>query len=427
MGVKNPKAKYPLPDNIHPEGLRCFQVLIPDEPHYVAAFRGAMLAYASPISWQDDPEHKAKEVGEVLAPLIADMETCEENMLDVRQNPTLPCILEKRPGSGDWEQFANLQLCPPKMRLSDGHLQWWDGSQWVDQPGSGDERFDGETTPPWPAPPAGETGNCLTAENVSALLKTQVDQWIELLAISAAVMTFVLVITGILTAFFIPPATPAIIGFIDILIGLGEAGLSGAFTSDVYDRFKCIISCHSQDDGSITTDDYEAIVNDVQHESGTAWDIIEIWIGWFGPVGLTRAAKSSGITSGNCDDCGCPWSDDFYIDAWNNLARATRNKTTVGKNYKVRCEGTWQVGDAPWGRINGDACYREASAPGDWTATDVVMWLDGSPLSPKPAYTPTHIYEVTVAGTGDYFGFICGDSNRSDNTGQIHVFVEQID
>lgn len=380
MGVKNPKAKFPLPDEINPPGLRCFQVLIPDEPHYVAAFRGAMLAYASPISWADDPEHKAKQVGEVLAPLIATMETCEENMLDVRQKPTAPCILEKRVGGEDWETFANLQLCPPKMRINGGKLQWWNGDSWETAPDQGDERFDGEATPPWPVPPPGQSGNCLAGANIAAVLETQVLQWIDILTAGTVVLTIITVITAVLTAIAIPPATPIIVLFVDALVAVGDQGLQEAFTSAVYDKLKCIIDCRAAADGSISGDAYDNIVADVDLQTGNAWPLIKVWLSFFGPVGLTRIAKS-GILTANCSDCDCEPCH-FTLERLGN-GTVTEDGTCDYDCHATNNDGTYRLGihrtDGLCFKVQGLAIRAGGYNYNAWTDCDNVVHENEDP------------------------------------------------
>jgi hypothetical protein len=228
------------------------------------------------MNWADDPEHKAKDVAAVWRAIYDQVEACMSAVTDVRQNEENPCKLEKSIDEGAWAEFANLQLCPPRIRRNEGRIQFWDGNEWIDLPDQGDERFEGDYDPPFPDPPPGETGNCLAAENITALLQQQVTEWSTALNAGAIALGIVTIITGVLSAFFIPWLTVAILGFATTLIGIGATGLDEAFTSEVYDRFKCIINCNASSDGSITVAQYDDIIEEVQAESGTAWDLIEV-------------------------------------------------------------------------------------------------------------------------------------------------------
>lgn len=57
--------KWPLPEVVHPTGTLCFQINVPNEIHYVAAFYGAMFLLTKPYAWGDDSAHTALEVGKV--------------------------------------------------------------------------------------------------------------------------------------------------------------------------------------------------------------------------------------------------------------------------------------------------------------------------------------------------------------------------
>lgn len=62
---KNPPAKWVLPDAVHPPDSICFKIPVPNNPYYLAAFRGALLNLASARQWGDDPSHTALEVAAV--------------------------------------------------------------------------------------------------------------------------------------------------------------------------------------------------------------------------------------------------------------------------------------------------------------------------------------------------------------------------
>lgn len=295
---------FPIPENVVPDGVKCIQLTIPDDMQHEAVFMGAVALLTKWNSWQKDGTTNARDAANAWKEaLLTGIEACMSAVTDVRQNEETPCILEKQIDGGAWVEFADLQLCQPRIRKRGGTIQWFDGTNWVDMPDDGDDPMDGTIDPQWTDPPAGETGNCLAAENITALLQQQVTEWASALTAGAIALGIVTIITGVLTAFFVPFATPAILGFATTIIGIGASGLSSAFTTEVYDRFKCIVYLNAETDGSITVADYESIIDDVQSESGTAWDLIEVWLGFLGAVGLSRAAASAGITTGDCDSC----------------------------------------------------------------------------------------------------------------------------
>lgn len=135
MARRNPPAKWVLPDVVDPDRL-CIQIEVPNDPAHIAAFRGALLELASAYKWADDTAHTAKDVALVWRDIIDNMGGWGCSMLDdVRQNDTLPCVLEKHL-SGEWQPFANLRYCPPNLRVHGGIIQYYDEgtSTWVDYP-----------------------------------------------------------------------------------------------------------------------------------------------------------------------------------------------------------------------------------------------------------------------------------------------------
>lgn len=67
---KRPKTKWTLPNTTNPVGRKCFSLSVPDDPSYIAAYRGAILELASAYNWEDDEAHTAKEVANVMRDCI---------------------------------------------------------------------------------------------------------------------------------------------------------------------------------------------------------------------------------------------------------------------------------------------------------------------------------------------------------------------
>jgi len=69
-------AKWVLPDEVHPATSTSWCVPVPDDPFYRAAFLGALAALGSAYKWQDDPDHKAKEVAQVWRDIADNLQKC---------------------------------------------------------------------------------------------------------------------------------------------------------------------------------------------------------------------------------------------------------------------------------------------------------------------------------------------------------------
>jgi len=304
-----PKARYVLPETIDPERI-CMSIMVPDDPQHLAAFRGAILTLASATSWANDPDHKAREVAAVWDEIYQEITNCM-GLEDVRQNDELPCKLEKTTDGEEWIEFADLQKCPPKLRQSKGKLQWFDGSAWVDLPGGGDERYDGESTPQWPDPPPGQDGACLAAENIVASYITMLTQTKAALDLAATISGIVDIVAGYIgTQTLFPPAL-FILNIslaVGALVTLGSEAIEELIDSPNVDVLKCIISCNASADGAFTADEFDQIKDDIDDQIDDPEKLIMTeWINSYGPVGLTRIAAANDIEEGSCP-CDCGWS-----------------------------------------------------------------------------------------------------------------------
>jgi len=70
---------------------------VPNERFHIAAFRGALLDLASAYKWQDDPDHKAREVANVWKGVIANMSSDCEDATCCRDFPTSSTFIEWHP------------------------------------------------------------------------------------------------------------------------------------------------------------------------------------------------------------------------------------------------------------------------------------------------------------------------------------------
>src|SRR4029453_7128941 len=55
------------PDPINPRSLVCIKALVPNDTLYIAAFWKAYMYFTSPLAWEDDSAHTAKDVAEIWA------------------------------------------------------------------------------------------------------------------------------------------------------------------------------------------------------------------------------------------------------------------------------------------------------------------------------------------------------------------------
>lgn len=112
---------YPTPSSI-PVETAYRLARIPSDASWLAVFMGMLEVGLSEENWQQFEGGITREAAvEVWMQIIADMYAFAENptmLMDVRQNPASPCILEKTFDGETWEQFADLQKCGPVIRMT---------------------------------------------------------------------------------------------------------------------------------------------------------------------------------------------------------------------------------------------------------------------------------------------------------------------
>jgi hypothetical protein len=119
MALTIPDGKgYAIPSTIDPEAAVCIRVYVPADQYYIAAFWNSLDFFGKWVAWEKDDSHRAKDVAAMWRVWID--KTREEwdcsggdcGMINVRQKPSEPCILQKQDTCGGaWVDFADLRLC----------------------------------------------------------------------------------------------------------------------------------------------------------------------------------------------------------------------------------------------------------------------------------------------------------------------------
>lgn len=289
----------------------CYQVSVPNVVEYRSAFLGTLQELAKWWNWEKTyaaGDTRATQAAAYWRELLAVLGDCEGNVFDIRQKPDAPCIIQKSPNGVTWVDAVNIQLCPPQVRVNNGVVQWFnpDTGLWENVE-TGDERSNGSAPIPWPDPPVGEDGACLSAENIAAYYQSVLTSIRADVALGKSVTIIAAGVSSVL-ALFIPPM---LFGTIALSLSaaaltLGEVGLGIMLQTEHIDNFKCTVYCHAESDGSITTAAFEAIRSGMADwASGLELSIIEYYLDSLGSVGLQRQGAALGITTGHCDACDC--------------------------------------------------------------------------------------------------------------------------
>lgn len=322
---------YKLPDIIDPGSVRCIRVYVPDDPLYIAAFWGAYEFFTSWLAWERDSEHRGLAAASVWKEAFNQSREeylCNEGgcgIMDVRQNIGSACQLEKKIACSDWEAFADLRLCVPKMRFLNGVLQQdtTGSGDWVDA-GDPEEPYDdrnsGAYIPAWVDPPPGQDGACLAALNAIAFSRGIVSAYANLIDGGANLITSTLYW---FSSIQVIAAVSAIIIEATVTLQALMNGFAGDWTDvagyDYTDDILCIIKSAYSTNGSMMGEDWAAIGSELEAEAlthsnefeKTAIRLSSIVFFALGPVGMSRVANFAGIVAGDCEVCAWYRSIDF--------------------------------------------------------------------------------------------------------------------
>lgn len=250
-------------------------------------------------------------------------------MFDVRQNDTSRCVLEKTSDGETWQQFADLSLCRPNVRVRDGVIEWLDGDTWVEIPNQ-DPR---ELPEPDPYPDGylnpGVDARCVSAKNIAvaytdffANMHAQLMQGANLTAIAA-------VASAAWTLVF-PGAGHIAVAALSISASLLEAGankVNELLQPHEVDYFTCAVYDATDATGRVTASGFSTLrsVMSAHHTDAIKRLIVEQYLDALGASGLTRQAKYAGITDA---ECSCVTSDCWNYSSANNPAQLTASMTT---------------------------------------------------------------------------------------------------
>jgi hypothetical protein len=288
----------------------CYQISVPNVIEYRSAFLGALQELAKWWNWEKTyatGDTRASQAAAYWRELLAILGDCEGELFDIRQKPDAPCIIQKTFNNGGlWIDAINMQLCPPRVRVNNGIVQWFNPTtnEWEETDG-GDERTDGDAPPPWPSPPVGQDGACLSAENITAVYQTTLTQIRADVALGKNVTAIASGILGT-AAIFIPAALYGTIALAlsAAALAITEAGLDAMLEQEHLDNFKCQVYLNAQSDGSITQAGFTALrAGMASWASGLELEFIEYYLDGYGSVGLQRQGRAGGITTGNCTAC----------------------------------------------------------------------------------------------------------------------------
>lgn len=297
---------YLTPENIPGDDI-CRPLFIPASPDWLAIVSGALTELVKVWNWEQQGTITVQQAVDRMQQMI-DTYYAEDCcvMFDVRQNTTDECILEKTDDGGEtWSQFADLQLCPPLLRLGSG------GKVQVSSDG-GETWTDAEVQTPEPVPPTqGYDNKCLGARNAAEVYRLTWSEVYNAWAGEGQMAFGIIAFTSVLAAMIIfPPAVAVVWSLFLLFWELITQATGGEWTDAVTDRLTCIFYCNSveNEDGTLTFNWTNVLADIVAEdiEQNLIWAVIWYLAQIVGPEGTARAASTRSIAAWDCVDCGCP-------------------------------------------------------------------------------------------------------------------------
>lgn len=278
-----------------------------------------------------------------------------QDVFDVRQNPDLPCKLEKSLDNGEtWTEFADLQKCPPRLRRNPGTGAWQlsdDGLTWFDV-AEGPWTEDLFDPPPSPAPrPRYESGGasqrCAAAANAENVLHATFNGTADYLSPTNNTATDVaLGVGGIIAALLFLPVVGWLF-LVPIIGGIIAASIvfnRSDYDSEVAERLRCILYCNAEvDGGGVVTFNFAGVKDDISGESGNPWPALSYILDMITPDGLNTAGGTTAVddTSCYCPECDDVWCYvfDFALGNGGFTVRQYANPTAFQGTYSA---GAWR-------------------------------------------------------------------------------------
>jgi len=344
---------YIIPVEPEPENDVCIRVYVPDDPLYIAAFWGCYEYLTAWLAWERDEAHTGKIVAnrwKAAYQKAREQWLCGDGscgLMDVRQKPEEECTLQKLDDcSGEWVDFAHLELCAPKMRINGlGELEQWNGTEWV--PVKSDEGTGGTYEPGhdlnnqiahYDPPPVGQDGQCLAAINALTYLTAAIDaSMTELKELPYLVRLLDSILTTWywrvynFTAFTVSMVTGLIwsLSWEDAHKLMSDKSLThedDIIAADISDML-CTFYDAYETDGTVNEPSFNTLMGALQDaiDAETPNTPRAMKLEWLmllsfpGPTWLANISNNAGIDEYDCSDCGQweqVWNAENGWDGW---------------------------------------------------------------------------------------------------------------
>lgn len=277
--MANRRPNFEIPDVINPDGRRCIQFMIPDDPQHVAIFAGLTRQLLDWQRWERDPLKRGTQVAQVWREVWNNVNWSGEDCMGCCPEPT----------NRRYNENGELEVS------YDG------GVTWSPAPAD-DSRHSAPTAPPLEGAD-GEEKRCVGASSAQEYVKTA---FIESLSTGATFADINAAMVAIVAALGVTGVGILIAAAVAAIFIAGISATQAAFTTEAWDEFRCILYCNMEDDASFTMSGWEGVKADILSTfTGIVSAVLYNWVNSVGTAGLTNTARIGMQQDVSCEACDC--------------------------------------------------------------------------------------------------------------------------
>ena len=240
----------------------------------------------------------------------------DDYLINVRQREGFPCILDKTFDGINYEEFANLQLCPPKLKRFGDIIKFSgdNGETWtpIDYDETYDPRIDAPINPNR-APVAGQDTACLASANAVEVIRQmhiQICAWYDAGALAFALGGVLAVFMATFYSFGL--AIPVIVSIAGLLISASAQLTVASFDSTAQERLRCTLYCNADANGKWDSIGFQSILDTLSASLEPIDHLLYLYLNEIvGFTGLNNAGTTTSVESANCSACDCGWCFDM--------------------------------------------------------------------------------------------------------------------
>jgi hypothetical protein len=302
------RPNFPIPENIDAP-LQCIQLCIPNEPTYKSVFAGLIYELTYWFNWERTGSNEGARCAAVW-----------KEIYNTTDWSIMSCCPDNPPDEFRWTDNVY-------ERSTDGGVTWTPAPEYSYQNMS--------TVFADPADIGVTYTKCQAADSVVVTLKNDLVQaWTEDMVASGILAVVAAVALAVLTAGTSLAITAVATGIGSAVIATGVAAAQAAFTTEVWDRLRCMIFNRMDSNSSIDQAGIDLLYTDVEEFTGVVVPTLKGMIATLGATGFTNIMR--GLAGDPDADCtACTTYDVYFVNGTNAPVGVLPDETG---HYTVTCD-----------------------------------------------------------------------------------------